>query len=336
MRFSVLVPVYNGERYLEDCLSSLERQSFTDFETIIIDDGSTDGSGRIADEYAAGHENARVLHGPNQGLLLARRKGLAEAKGDYIVFADSDDMLVPQALSVVSEAVDRNGADIIVYDYSRDKDMTPAMVKSSHLPAGVYRGEGYEKVKNYAIRGYMNAMWMRAVRRAVYDTDADYSAYAGLMHGEDLFQTLPLVDRAASAEILDAVLYYYRPNDASSTARFKSSQLEDVVRVNRRLLEYGRKWGRDTFESALVGEAIQYANLLTITALSDATRDEKLDACRQIRARMMQEGAFKRASAAHLRPDHRLELSLLKTNHPAAALRISQAVQGTKRLSGMR
>ena len=83
MLFSVIVPVFNGEQYLDECLSSIDAQTFTDFELIIIDDGSTDKSGHIADNYKTLHTNVRVMHGPNEGLLLARRRGIRCEMGRY-------------------------------------------------------------------------------------------------------------------------------------------------------------------------------------------------------------------------------------------------------------
>ena len=182
----------------------------------------------------------------------------------------------------------------------------------------------------------MSSMWMKAVRRNVFDLEDDYSAYAGLMHGEDLLQTLPVVDRAASLQMLDSVLYYYRPNDAGSTARYKESQLGDITRVNKRLLEYGQKWGGGAYSDSLVGEAIQYINLLTIIALSDASMEEQLSDCEQVRTVMEGQGAFGRASRATLRFDHKFELDALRSRRYARALRMIRLVQSVKCLPGVR
>lgn len=336
MRFSILVPVYNGETYLRECLDSISNQTFDDYEVIIIDDGSTDGSGVIADEYAASHSNAYVMHSQNQGPLLARRRGLQASQGQYVVFADSDDLLVQEALSTIFEAINSSGPDIIMYGFSRRHDLAPTTARASRLAPGLYAGKQYDEIKAYAIRGYMSSMWMKAVRRSVFDLDEDYEAYAGLMHGEDLFQTLPVVDRAASLYMLDAVLYFYRPNDAGSTARYKESQISDISRVNKRLLEYGHKWGDEAYADALVGEAIQYINLLTIVALSNVPRKEKLSDCEQIRVNMEKHGVFERAAQARLRFDHRFELAALKSQRYAQALHMIHLVQSAKLLPGLR
>lgn len=96
--FSIIIPVYNVAPYLRECLDSVLAQTFTDWEAICIDDGSTDGSGAILDEYAARDSRFRIIHQPNAGVSVARNKGLDVAKGEWIWFVDSDDMIKPHAL----------------------------------------------------------------------------------------------------------------------------------------------------------------------------------------------------------------------------------------------
>ena len=102
MLFSIVVPVYNVEKYLTKCLDSIAAQTFRDFEVIIVDDGSTDSCPGTADAYAAGRENFKVIHQENQGLVGARNTGLLAASGDYVTFLDSDDWADPSMLSFVA------------------------------------------------------------------------------------------------------------------------------------------------------------------------------------------------------------------------------------------
>ena len=105
MKVSVIVPVYNTERYLSRCLDSILNQSFTDFELLLIDDGSTDGSGEICDSYAEKDSRARVFHKENGGVSSARNLGMKEAKGEWICFVDSDDELLPNGLQVMADGI---------------------------------------------------------------------------------------------------------------------------------------------------------------------------------------------------------------------------------------
>lgn len=95
---SIIVPVYNVERYLPKCLDSIQAQTFTDFEAVLVDDGSTDGSGRICDEYATKDKRFKVIHKENGGVSSARNKGLEECRGQWCCFVDSDDWLDPAYL----------------------------------------------------------------------------------------------------------------------------------------------------------------------------------------------------------------------------------------------
>ena len=102
---SVIVPVYNAEKYLERCIDSILRQTFSDFELILVDDGSKDGSGRICEKYAGNDHRIRVIHQENKGQASARNRGVSNAVGEWIVFVDSDDMIHQQMLEYLYRAV---------------------------------------------------------------------------------------------------------------------------------------------------------------------------------------------------------------------------------------
>ena len=113
---SVIVPVYNTEKYLDECIQSILNQSFTNFELLLIDDGSTDRSGAICDQYAAKDERVRVFHKENGGVSSARNVGLDEAKGEWIAFVDSDDYLLSNALDLIT---DLENEDFVICSYQR-------------------------------------------------------------------------------------------------------------------------------------------------------------------------------------------------------------------------
>ncbi len=113
-RFSIIIPIYNVEQYLGNCLESIDRQTFRDFETILIDDGSTDTSSYICDNYAASRKNVKVIHQSNRRMSGARNRGMDEAKGEYIVFIDSDDTLQPCALELFDNAISSHSSPDII------------------------------------------------------------------------------------------------------------------------------------------------------------------------------------------------------------------------------
>lgn len=114
MRYSIIVPVYNVEKYLPKCFQSLRNQSFSDYEIIVIDDGSTDNSGKLCNYYATLDSRIRVYHKDNGGLSDSRNYGLDKAKGDYIVFVDSDDWIESSALAGFEKVINNKDIDIII------------------------------------------------------------------------------------------------------------------------------------------------------------------------------------------------------------------------------
>lgn len=116
-KISVIVPVYNVEKYLEECIDSILNQTYTNLEIILVDDGSKDNSGLICDKYADKDNRIKVIHKSNGGLSSARNAGLDSATGDYIMFCDSDDMFFPTSCEVMFNEIDSKNADYVVGNY---------------------------------------------------------------------------------------------------------------------------------------------------------------------------------------------------------------------------
>ena len=116
---SVIVPIYNVESYLPRALDSILSQTYKEWEAILVDDGSTDGSSRIADEYAARDHRFTVIHQPNGGLSDARNTGMEHISGEYLVFLDADDFLHPQLMELCLEASLRDKSDMVCFTYDR-------------------------------------------------------------------------------------------------------------------------------------------------------------------------------------------------------------------------
>lgn len=121
IKVSLLVPAFNTEDYVSDCLRSLVSQTLREIEVIVVDDGSTDGTGRIADQYAASDSRVRVFHQTHQGVSQSRNTCLALARGQYVGFVDSDDWVSVDAFEQLWATAEKHSADIvlgsILYDY---------------------------------------------------------------------------------------------------------------------------------------------------------------------------------------------------------------------------
>lgn len=119
---SIIVPIYGVEQYLRKCVESLLAQDYEGYEIVLVDDGSPDACPKICDEYAAAHENIRVVHRENGGLSAARNSGIEVAQGEYVMFVDSDDYIEPNVLGGLMEQVERDRLDVLRYNYKNVND----------------------------------------------------------------------------------------------------------------------------------------------------------------------------------------------------------------------
>ena len=259
INLSLIICAYNSEEYLWPCLESVSAQSILPTELIVVDDGSTDSTGELADRYAASHEFCQVLHGENEGLLLARRKGLSRCRGEYVMFLDSDDVLRSDAVEVASRTALDMEADIVIFRMSRNKDFSSSS-RFQNPKSGTYYGQ--DEARKMVLAGNTNTMWGKLYKHSLFDIESDYRCFSGLMHGEDLLQTLPVFGNAKTVVVIDECLYYYRPNDGSSTASYKPSQRKDVFVVLEEAARYANEWGMQA--SALSCWARNVTYLLTL------------------------------------------------------------------------
>lgn len=243
MRFSIVIPVYNVERYLAECLDSVIGQTYKDYQIVLVNDGSTDSSGEICRDFKSRHDDlTKLVEQENKGLLLARRAGFAQADGDIIMSLDSDDKLKQDALEKVSAAFDRTGADIVCFEGSRNDRFE---INGSPLFHGeqLFSGEGKAKALLKLCSDFrFFSIWSKAISREVLDIDVDYTPYHGLSFGEDLLQMVSVFDGASSIAYIPDVLYYYRPNPNSLVQHFREKNFEDMVRAREKLGGFASDW----------------------------------------------------------------------------------------------
>lgn len=161
---SVIVPVYNVEPYLRKCLDSILAQTYRDLEILIIDDGSTDGSGRICDEYGEKDNRIKVFHTENKGLSCARNFGLDNANGDWIGFVDSDDWIEPDMYEVLIKRAEETGADVVecgyIIEYVKKQkkcSVTQKIIPSAESIDALINGKIQTRVWNKIYRGKLFA-----------------------------------------------------------------------------------------------------------------------------------------------------------------------------------
>lgn len=257
---SIVVPVYNTERYLPACLESIDVQRAGSFEVILVDDGSTDGSPSICDAYCDEHDGVSVIHKENEGLLAARRDGLREARGLYVLSLDSDDTLIDGCIQKVLSAIASTSADIISFNFTMDlRSLRPSL--KANLAPGFHSGCSYDLVKSLLCDCDFNSVWNKVVRKDLFPCYEWYTERVGLMHGEDLCQLLPIFDRAKSLFYIDEPLYYYRQHDSNSTKLFQEKQIADWNFVSDELLRYATSWSACALQNANRGICRHYCDL---------------------------------------------------------------------------
>lgn len=251
MLFSLMIPVYNAEAYLDACLSAVAAQAFADFEVLLIDDGSADGSGRICDRYAESDKRFRVWHTGNRGVFAARAFAEEHARGKYLLFLDADDLPEPELLSALHDAIERYHPDLLAFDFRTFRGDEPPRLET-FLEADAYlTGEQMEPFYRFLLSTRFNALWNKCFHRRLIDCAPDYNAFAGLRHGEDLLRSAYLLTGADSLCYLHTPLYRYRVGTGSA-GRFDPDSLicaDKVDRTVRRLLsdkvDFDASWQAD-------------------------------------------------------------------------------------------
>ena len=245
---SVIVPIYNQEKYIEECLRSLLTQATEKVEFILINDGSTDRSLALCREMTAEYPAARVqiIDQQNHGLLKTRSIGLAASEGEYIVSVDSDDALLPGAIDALLVAIAERHSDIIFFNATSDEaTQTPCFTYD--FPDGtVFRGEE-GKYPLYLLAcgsDQLNNIWAKCIRRELLEDPEVYDDIEGISNGEDLYQTLVVLDRAQQVEYLDAVLYYWRKTVGSMSRSYNPKFFPSEKKVCLRRMAYAAKWSR--------------------------------------------------------------------------------------------
>ena len=169
MKVSIIVPVYNVEKYLPQCLDSILAQTFKDFELLLIDDGSPDSSGAICDEYAQRDPRIRVFHKENGGPSAARNVGLDNAKGEWITFSDSDDWMESHWLEAMAENM--NGTDMVVTGYIRHNNKKAGKIEQMEMEDGFYPRKSYSaRCFQLMARAQMGYLWTMMFRNAIFQT----------------------------------------------------------------------------------------------------------------------------------------------------------------------
>lgn len=250
MKFSILVPVYNVESYLEQCVRSVLNQTYQNFELILVDDGSTDNSGKICDRYTELHpEKIKVIHKMNQGLISARRVGISHATGEFSIFLDSDDYIESNLLETLEQYLSKDKQiDMLIYSFyynhnGKRENRKRIVAPNEYVWENLNKREVYEKL---LFTVDITSIWTKAIRTSILKSDeTDYTQYYGKNMAEDLLQSFYPVTAAKKIMFIDKALYAYRINDESISRSFRPETIakKNTLHVYEKMLEYLQIWG---------------------------------------------------------------------------------------------
>lgn len=255
-KLSVIIPVYNTEQYLKDCLDSVINQTYDNIEVLLIDDGSTDNSGKICDEFKAKHDNVKVVHKENGGGGSARNLALDIAAGDYVTFVDSDDQIVPDAARQLIDLAEKYNADVVHCEVF--KQLENREVTDDDSPLVLSRTKLLETMLNDRLRSGALKMFRReTIDETRFPLDSSI---------DDMVFFSDIIERINTMVISKSQIYYYRynrPDNMSNlSSRFVKNVYERFEEFNKRY-DIGKRNNCDVeeaYKNAVIHALVFYAH----------------------------------------------------------------------------
>ncbi len=244
---SIIIPVHNTpEEYLRECLHSVLRQDYTNWEAILIDDGSTSGAERICDEYAAKDARFCVIHQRQSGVSAARNAGMAAANGDWLIFLDSDDWWEDNLLSSAMKKLAEEPADLLVFDFKTFSQQKTDEIKQrteKRRHAGLSMMEelqlGLLNRNERYVANYFGEPWIQLIRRTIV-VEHQLAFSEAIHQSEDALFNMQMLEYVKSVDFLHETLTTYRVWGMSSFQRFHADLPQQMEQVNQQFLTFGK------------------------------------------------------------------------------------------------
>lgn len=261
-KISVIVPVYNTERYLDECLNSIENQTLKDIEIICINDGSKDRSGEILEQHRKKDDRIKIINQENAGVSVARNRGIACAVGEYISFVDSDDILAPYFYEKAYENVKKNNADIIDMKFRtfyHDIDFNLEGVNYNDNNTSVHEVTNDDNPFE-ALRANIDIVWNKLWKRSmIVDNGVEFPE--GVSNSEDMVFNLFAISYAKKSVVDDNICYFYRINRPGSATTNKPSKEKicgNYLKIARYMVENEYKFKFKGYEKWLADWVIRF------------------------------------------------------------------------------
>lgn len=318
MRFSVIVPIYKIENYIRRCIDSVLAQTFTDFELILVDDGSPDACPTICDEYARRDARIRVIHKENGGLVSARQAGIRQARGEYVFNVDGDDALCADALASAADILDATQADIVSFSYYRCVGGEIGEAVEDEVPEGLYdkaamREHIYPKLLCDVNMTHMfYFVWGKAIKRELL-LPHQLNVNPAISLGEDLSCAVPCYLDAETVYMSKKAVYLYTIRDDSISTDFKTQQIRQIHDVIAGLRGLTTERPSD-FEEQIA----RYSCFMCFAILAAAAEGGHFGAIGTIRrliARSVHADEIGKARFENITRKSRIAIWLMKHNH---------------------
>lgn len=332
MFFSVIVPIYKVEKYLVRCIESVLKQSFEDFELILVDDGSPDRCPEICDEYMACDNRIRVIHKENGGLVSARQAGIKTAAGEYVFNLDSDDAITPDALSSAYEIIMNTSADIVSFSYRYGSKTKDDVVKE-----GLYDKEGIEKnifpkmLSDENMRHLFYFLSGKAVKRSII-TEPQLSVDAEISMGEDICCAVPCYLRAERIYMSRKAVYLYTVRNDSLTTSFAPKHIVQAGTVVKYLKSIDAVKCKDFDEQ--ISRYFCYMCFAILAAAAEGKHFDKLKETKKLILNSEYRTELKKARFSHITLKSRISIFLIKKNCIGTAFLFLYLCKCIKRILG--
>ena len=241
-QISVIVPIYNVEAYLNRCIDSILNQTFTDFECILVDDGSTDRCPQICDEYDKKDKRIRVIHKPNGGLFDARNAGMEIAMGEYLYFLDSDDYVEPCLLEILIKEVINSKADVVAFGYRREHVYPNKSYDVKFMPFEYHIGSEKDYLDFICkILLPYKVSWevcFKLFKTSIIKNNGLKFYDNSIIYAEDLHFFLCYLLNISSIKVIEDVLYHYTVRENSITKSTIVPKINEFVKLNVEFYKY--------------------------------------------------------------------------------------------------
>lgn len=272
--FSIIIPVYGVEAFLPQAIESVLAQSVSDWEMLLVDDGSKDGCGKICDDYAARDCRIRVIHKENGGLVSARQAGANASTGQYILNVDGDDYIEPTLLEAVQRSILEAEPDIVAFNVVRVSEMGELLGRLCNgSPSGLYQGSALQDLKDRALfemhgnsmncydSAVIYGICAKAMKRELY-VPLQNQVPRSIRCGEDVAVTVPAVCRCKTLLLIDESGYRYRVRGDSMVNSFHQGELQSL----EELLLFLKGHADSVPEESIIGYGYRQAEAHIISA----------------------------------------------------------------------